>query len=268
MLELESAHFLELYRSFPSPIAALDCGKKCSPYNEGGAPFCCDTRHAIPSAYPGEWVYLQANTDLWHPWQSPDLAEYQRVLSEAAPGQVLIECQGHRLCQRQFRSMACREFPFFPYLTRQGDFIGLAYYWEYADRCWVISNLSQVTKQYRQQFIETYDALFALSSQEKERFRYHCGIVRRTFGRQHRSITLLHRDGEMYEVTPRNSSLRRVEIEQLPRFGPYAVAVRLPFPDEDGKRIDNGLADVGQTVSLPRIEAQGVGQADSLPYNK
>ena len=232
MFHLDPGNFARLYSSFPSPIATLDCGEKCSPHNEFGVPFCCDTRHAIPSAYQAEWEYLQSHTELWHLWQPPDPAEKERVQSQAAPGQVLIECLGHRLCQRHFRSMTCREFPFFPYITRQGDFIGLSYYREYADRCWVISNLSVVTSEYRQQFIDTYETLFAIYPQEKEHFRYHCGIVRRVFGRQHRSITLLHRDGKIYEVTPRNGRLQSVSIEELPKFGPYQIAAELVFPDE------------------------------------
>lgn len=238
--------FARLYTSFQSPIAALDCGKKCSPYNEFGAPFCCDTRHAVPSAYQAEWEYLQAHTNLWHLWQSPvDEAETARVQSQAAPGQVLIECQGHLLCQREYRSMVCREFPFSPYVTRQGAFIGLSYYREYADRCWVISNLPAVTHEYRQQFIQTYDTLFANCPEEKEIFRYHSGIVRRVYGRQHQAITLLHRDGEIYAVTPRDGSLKRVDIEDLPKFGPYAVTASLAFPDE----LESGEADSHQQAA-------------------
>jgi len=233
MSHIPPDRFAQLYASFQSPIAALDCGKKCSPYNEFGAPFCCDTRHAVPSEYQAEWEYLQAHTCMWHLWQSPkDEAETERVQSQAAPGQVLIECQGHLLCQREFRSMVCREFPFFPYVTRQGEFIGLSYYREYADRCWVISNLSAVTHAYRQQFIQTYDALFAACPEERELFRYHSGIVRRVCGRQHQQITVLHRDGEIYAVTPRDGSLQRIHVEDLTRFGPYAISSALAFPDE------------------------------------
>ena len=55
-----------------APIAALDCGERCTPYNEGGVPFCCDTRHTIPSAYQAEWEHLQVSSDLWHAYEPPD----------------------------------------------------------------------------------------------------------------------------------------------------------------------------------------------------
>ena len=48
MSNLTSAQITELYEGFRAPIATLDCGKKCAPYN-GGAPFCCDTLHTAPT---------------------------------------------------------------------------------------------------------------------------------------------------------------------------------------------------------------------------
>jgi hypothetical protein len=85
MVSLTSGDIPSLYSLFEAPITALDCGKKCSPYNEHGVPFCCDTRHAVPSAYTGEWRYLQANTDLWHEWQGPTPQETERLRQPHLP---------------------------------------------------------------------------------------------------------------------------------------------------------------------------------------
>jgi hypothetical protein len=233
MFNLRPNDFAQIYARFRSPIAELDCGEKCSPYNESGAPFCCDTRHAVPTAYQAEWEYLQANTDLWHTWQGESPEETQRLQTQTPAGQVLIACQGHTLCQRSFRSITCRSFPFFPYLTNEGEFIGLSYYWEYEDRCWVISNLDQVTPEYRQEFISVYDLLFEQMPQEKENFRYHSAMMRRIFGRKHRAIPLLHRNGAAYKISPKNSRMRRVDVERLPKFGPYQIAALLKFEDEE-----------------------------------
>ncbi len=146
---IKPVFFDSLYADFQSPISTFDCGDRCAPHNEYGAPFCCDTRHAVPTAYESEWRYLQENTNLWHLWQADTPAETSRLQQETPPGQVLIECLGHPLCQRDYRSLTCRAFPFFPYLTSQGTFIGLSYYWEYEDRCWVISNFQVVNQTYR-----------------------------------------------------------------------------------------------------------------------
>lgn len=232
MSEFRANDYAKFYAGFQAPIAALDCGDRCAPYNERGVPFCCDTRHAVPTAYLAEWEYLLANTDLWHLWSDeahPDAASLQE---QTPGGQVLIACQGHQFCQREFRSLTCRAFPFFPYIDRRGAFIGLSYYWEYEDRCWVISNLQVVSDPYRGQFIAAYEALFAAHPAERENFRHHSTVMRRVFGRRKRAIPLLHRNGGAYKITPRNGRLRRVALEKLPKFGVYKIAAEMPFPDE------------------------------------
>lgn len=225
-------HFHDLYARFAAPITVLDCGGKCAPYNDRGVPFCCDIQHAIPTAYEAEWTYLETNTDLWHLHRAEDPGLEARLQAETPGGQVRIACQGHHQCQRGFRALTCRAFPFMPYLTRQGEFLGLSYYWTYEDRCWVISNLASVTPEYRTQFVAAFDWLFDHMPEERENFRYFSGIMRRVFGRHKRAIPLLHRNGKTYKVTPRNGRLRRIASEQLPKFGPYKLAAELPFPDE------------------------------------
>lgn len=224
--------FVRLYADFEAPITALNCGDRCAPHNERGVPFCCDTQHAVPSAYDAEWEYLQANTDLWHEWRSADPRETEALQRQAPDGQVLIACQGHLRCQRGFRSITCRAFPFFPYITLAGEFIGLSYYWQYEERCWVISNLHEVTPEYQAAFVAAYDLLFERVPGERENFRHHSIVMRRIFGRRRRAIPLLHRNGGAYKITPRSGRMRRVAVESLPKFGPYRIAADMPFPDE------------------------------------
>ena len=38
--------------------------------------------------------------------------------------------------------------------------LGLSYYWEYEDKCWVISNLHLVTEEYKQQFLTAFEIIF------------------------------------------------------------------------------------------------------------
>lgn len=228
---MDKMNFAVLYDRFYEPVTPFDCGEYCAPYNDRGVPFCCDTAHAVPAAYTEEWEYLQTHTDLWRPWKGRTRRETDDLRRQAPEGQVLITCKGHHLCQRNYRSITCRSFPFFPYLTKEGEFIGMSYYWEYEDRCWVISNLSQIGQEYRCQFISAFDALFVAIPQEKETFRQFSIQMRRVFGRRGRAIPLLHRNGNAYKVTPRNGRLRRVPVEKLPKYGPYKIAADLPFPD-------------------------------------
>jgi len=232
MDEKFSISFADLYRNFNSPIAALDCGDRCAPYNEWGVPFCCDTRHAVPSAYQAEWDYLKANTDLWHLWEGASPAEVARLRKQAPEGQVLIACLGYSLCQRNYRSLVCRAFPFFPYITQQGEFIGLTYYLEYVDRCWVISHLEKVSLDYRTEFVAAFDLLFQQMPADREDFRHFSAMMRRIYRRRKRAIPLLHRNGQAYKISPRNEVLRKVLVEKLPKFSPYKRTAGLLFPDE------------------------------------
>ena len=234
MFETKAIDFSFLYANFQPPITKLDCGKKCAPYNESGEPFCCDIHHAIPTAYLEEWQYLQENTNLWHLWQSRDPGETARLQAQTPSGQVMIACLGSSLCQRDYRALTCRAFPFFPYITLEGEFVGLSYYWEYEDRCWVISNLSEVTSEYRSNFVIAYDEVFEQMPQEKENFRIFSMTMRRVFGRKRRAIPLLHRNGLVYKISPGTGRIRRVPLEHLPKFGPYQIADLLPFPGDEG----------------------------------
>jgi len=224
--------FVALYARLAMPVTDEDCGLRCGPYNEGGVPFCCDPRHAIPTAYQEEWAYLQAHTDLWRLWEDDDPEEIRRLWEEIPRYQVPIVCRGVVHCQREFRSLVCRAFPFFPYISRQNELLGLTYYWQYEDRCWVISHLGRVRPDFRQAMLDVYRTLFAWYPQERETFRHQSTMMRRVFGRRHREIPLLHRDGFMYLLHPRTEALRPVDPSSLPKHGVYALAAMLPFEDE------------------------------------
>ncbi len=229
---ITAGEFARLYAGFHAAIAEVDCGKRCSPYNETGAPFCCDTRHAVPAAYQAEWEYLKAHTDLWHIWEGKTPLETEELRAIAPDGQVLIECKGYQHCQRDFRSLSCRAFPFFPYITREGQFTGLSCYWEYEQICWVMNNLQIVSPTFVQKCIRTFDELFERLPDEMETFRQFSARMRRAFGRRHRAIPLFHRKGGFYKITPRNGRGRRAAPEKYPKQGPYRIASELPFPDE------------------------------------
>lgn len=229
---MDELDFAGIYRAFDAPVAAFDCGTRCAPHNERGIPFCCDPAHAVPSLYTAEWRYVQANTDLWRPWEGRTQQDTSRILNQLPEGQVAGACLGSALCRRGFRSIACRSFPFFPYITRTRELVGITYYWEYEDRCWVISNLRYVALQFRAELLATYERLFAAMPDEFETYRRYAITMRRVFSRRRRAIPLLHRNGYAYKVSPRSGRMRRVDPESLPAFGPYLAAREVPFPDE------------------------------------
>ena len=217
-----------LYTTFDSPIAKLDCGKKCAPHNPRGVPFCCDICHAVPAAYTSEWTYLRNATDLWHKYSRDDCpasdsskAGEPLADSKLPPNMILLACLGADRCQRPNRIISCRAFPFFPYITSDHRFLGLAVEWEFESVCWVISNLDQVTKKYRAEFIHTFDYLIATFNDVFESYEVHSQKLRARFGSRKKRFSLLHRNGQNYLVSPLSERMQKVQPGQLPRFGYY-----------------------------------------------
>jgi hypothetical protein len=134
---------------------------------------------------------------------------------------LLLACKGPQACQRPFRSMSCRQFPFFPYISSDDRFLGLAYHWGFEKMCWVISNLAQVTGAFRQQFIQVYDELLAIWPEEYDSYAALSEEMRDHFAAQGRRIPLLHRNGGEYLISPRSERLTRVAAQAFPAFGPY-----------------------------------------------
>jgi hypothetical protein len=213
------------YDRFDTPVVPFDCGELCAPHNPNDKPFCCDICHAVPSAYHQEWAYLEANTDLWHPWRGDECLDHPQdpatLVGETPDSMCLLACLGPVHCQRQYRSLSCRQFPFFPYLTSGGEFIGLVYNWDFEDTCWVISHLDQVDLAYISEFIQFYDAFFAAIPASIDHYAWRSSQMMGHFITQKRSLPLLHRDGGYYLLRPLNQRLRLVDPKRLPRYGPY-----------------------------------------------
>lgn len=212
--------FHRLYTTFNNPVTEVDCGQKCAPFSTRGLPVCCDICEAIPCAYDQEWQYLQTNTDHWHLWQESDCQ--QEFSAEISDYQVLIACQGSADCQREYRSISCRQFPFFPYITRDSRTLGLTYFWEFEPSCWVISNLHLVLPVFKRQFLSFYDQLFDQWPEEMESYAYLSENMRAYFLSKKRRIPILHRNGKTYLLSPNSERLQKIEPEKLQKFEPFA----------------------------------------------
>jgi hypothetical protein len=216
-----------LYDKFDAPICSIDCGQKCAPHNPSGKPFCCDICHAVPAAYQEEWRYLQSNTNLWQTWHTDDCKDTKDgdqqddLMAETPENMLLLTCLGPDKCQRAYRALSCRQFPFFPYVTSDYRFIGMTYDWEFEQTCWVVSNLGAVTETYRRQFVETHDRLFAFSQEAFESYQIHSEKMRAHFATKGRRITLYHRNDGIYLISPGSERMVRVSQAQLRQYGPY-----------------------------------------------
>ena len=217
--DLDAQDVRSLYNGFDSPITKFDCGKKCAPHNPRGVPFCCDICHAVPAAYTSEWNYLSATTNLWHAHRGDECAASDSPAADDAladstlpPNMISLACLGADRCQRPNRIISCRAFPFFPYITSDHRFLGLAVEWEFESVCWVINNLDQVTKKYREEFIHTFDYLIATFDDVFESYEVHSQKLRARFGSRKRRFPLLHRNGGDYLVSPASERMRRVGV--------------------------------------------------------
>lgn len=214
-----------LYRRFNAPVTPSDCGQKCAPHNPSGKPFCCDICHAVPVAFHQEWEFFQANTDLWRPWRGDECPEDpgdpQGLRDEIPEHMLPLACLGPDRCERDYRATSCRQFPFFPYIDTHSVFIGLAYEWAFEPTCWVISNLGEVSDDFRSEFVDIYDALLVWDD-EFESYVNLSDEMREVFAALRRRIPLLHRNGGYYLISPSSERLERVAPERFRKFGPYA----------------------------------------------
>ena len=115
---------------------------------------------------------------------------------------VLLACKGAAHCQRNYRAISCRQYPFFPYITSDMRFIGLGYDWENVDKCWVIQNLDQVTKEYRQQFVAMYDYILEEMRGEMKAYYFLSEEYRDYALEQGQPVKIIHRDGGIMEIYP------------------------------------------------------------------
>ncbi len=221
--------FRDLYRGFEMPLAELDCGLKCGPYNDYGVPVCCDIKLVVPSAFELEWRYLRQNTDLWQPWSSSGLIDLSEQVQE---GQVLLECKGYQHCQRPFRTLTCRAFPFFPYLTGRGVYSGMGTYRDFREDCWIISNLAVVTQDFKAAFQRTFIKVFDLFPDSRENFQDFSQYIREEAASDEEKIVVLDFQGGVGLVDPLSERVKPADFQDLPAYGPFAVARELPFPDE------------------------------------
>ena len=226
--DLTPSDLRALFDGFASPIGKLDCGKKCAPHNPNKKPFCCDICHAVPAAFTSELKYFEKTTDLWHRYRgdecnASDSAEAGRAVPDLnlPSGMLPLACLGPDRCQRDYRALSCRAFPFFPYVTSDYRFLGLACEWDFEATCWVVSYLSAVTDKYRAEFIHTFDHILALFDNVFENYAWHSERLRAHYRSRKKRFPLLHRNGHAYLVSPASERIQKIDVSRLPRFGFY-----------------------------------------------
>lgn len=211
--------FRKIFKFFNANVMHADCGEQCAPLN-GGVPVCCDTENAIPVMQKAEWKHLRTRSKMWRKYK-PDNAHAQKVVDELADSCKAAECRGAHRCERDNRSLACRTFPFFPYFTKDGKILGLAHYWSFEDRCWVISNMGGVTQDFVDEFIKAYKILFKADAEERQVFVDYSANMRRVFSRKKRPIYVIGRNLECYRIAPKGGGMEVLGADAFPSFEPF-----------------------------------------------
>jgi hypothetical protein len=181
---------------------------------------------AVPVALKEEWTYLKANTQLWHRLRGDecpqDPIDLPRMKAETPNYMHLMACKGPAFCERDFRTLSCRQFPFSPYITADDRLIGLTYNWDFEEVCWVISNLAAVTADYRREFFNTFDHIFSTWLEDMDSYIELSVETREHYAAKHRRIPLLHRNSGAYLISPLSERMVRVSVNAFKPFHPYA----------------------------------------------
>ena len=231
MTKISPDDFAAIYKRFNASVSKFDCGKKCSPLN-GGSPVCCSTQDAVPVVHKAEFKLLKGRTDLWKRFKPYDHPT-RKIVEELHHGCCAIECKGVAHCERDNRTIACRAFPFFPYMTREKKLLGLSVYWGFTDRCWMISNMQIVEREFVREFVDTFEKIFAKDKTEFDTYVRFSADMRRQFSRMKKTIPVLSaEDGRLLIVTPKTGAVREGRKGEHPKFAPftsdaaYARAIR------------------------------------------
>ena len=233
--------FAQLYETFSAPVSRFDCGRKCAPLN-GGEPVCCSTKNAVPVVHKVEFDLLKTRGDLWSKFKPYDY-ETRQIVAELTSDCTAIACKGARHCERDQRTIACRGFPFFPYITRERQFVGLGTYWVFEDRCWMMSNIELVDRQFIDEFVAAYEALFVKDPSEFKTYVDFSAAARRVFSRWKRPLSILGRDGKLLIVETSTGALRPGRKSEYPKVAPFRNEreYRAAIKDEDGTVPAEGL---------------------------
>ena len=99
--------------------------------------------------------------------------------------------------------------------------IGLAHDWEFESKCWILSHLEQVTDEYRQEFIKTFDLIFSYWMDDFDSYEALSEEVREHYLSINKRIPLLHRNGFNYLISPKDEKMRKINLQQMKAHPPY-----------------------------------------------
>jgi len=202
-----------VYSNFPGTPTTYDCGEKCR-HDNGGIPCCCDREYAVPIIYTSERDWLLKHSTLWHRFRAKDECE-KEIVKDLDDDNVPATCQGVKKCEREWRSICCRIFPYYPYFDDGENIVGLIYNDVLGDKCWLHDRPEDVNKEYVIQSMEVWELIFIKIPTEMVQFVDHSKQVRRTYSRKGKPILIITPDG-IKRMPYRYNNLETIKQRMVP----------------------------------------------------
>ena len=192
-IRLSEKDFEKLYQILQASVTNFDCGAICSKKNDG-VPICCEVNVVIPVLYTHEFKYVSARCDLWREFVPEDKSD-QNMIDDCGYDDVMVLCKGHKGCNRDYRSFVCRTFPFYPFISEEGVFMGMTYNYDFDGKCVLVNDHEAINKEYIRQFIEAWNYLFDIDEMEFEAHYDLCRDIEKKRKRERKPLHIINLEG-------------------------------------------------------------------------
>jgi hypothetical protein len=176
-----------LYKSFPASVAKHNCISLCKPTD--GIPVCCKNNRHVPLLLKDElrW-HEKIKSGMWR--ERPIRTKLDKKQAEETLDYLkYCLCPGVKLCKRSYRSLSCRFFPFEPYFSEEGDFVGITYMYRAGKDCPLVDNDSiKIRKAYVRQAIKAWELIFDAYPEDAQLYYDESRKLQRKFKKMRRTI--------------------------------------------------------------------------------
>lgn len=176
----------EFYKNLDSPVTGFDCGTLCAPGNNG-IPVCCHGEQVVPVLYKSELKFLQQRTDMWTRYKAQTRPE-KKLREDMRKFDTLAHCKGIEHCDRRYRSLVCRTFPFEPYVNQQGEFVGILFNDEYEGSCPLIGKPELIRPKFIRECFRFFQTIISRSKEDAEMYIDVSQTLRRRFAQKKRIV--------------------------------------------------------------------------------
>lgn len=199
-MALQESQVARLFDMLRAPVTRFDCGTLCAPGN-GGVPVCCHAASVLPVLYKAELALLRRRTTMWR--RHVPRGDDAPLRDAARSCDVFAVCRGHRHCERQHRALACRTFPFEPYIDHDDHFVGIVFCYDLAHLCPLVLGDQPIEDDFVAECCAMWAQLFAFDDGERRFYATASRRLRRQFGRRDERIPVFTAGGVVAMPTRR-----------------------------------------------------------------